>query len=386
MNLILKIVQGPNAGAEIALIEGINVKLGKDDACDIVIADQSLPDVACEIEVGAERVTLLLPGGAQERLEPLHAKSFGTTAIAVGPAEGTWGALIWPKPEPEKQKEQPEKQEEQPVEQPPKSRKLQITLLVVLLLIVALEFLLWFFWPYCNGKVAKLRKMVAAWSKHGSVIAIQPIFNGTLEDLAKTYGVELITPKDGNGEPLLKGNLKTSAERLKLTAEAYSVKPGINLELSDDESLKRAAEEILLMTTGSALSVEKVENRQLTITGSLKEMSQLEHVLKAIQDDIPLIEKTDCSQVAIIASAKPRPQAVVAENPAPAVQQAAPAKTAAVGRLPVVGVMTTPFPYLVLSNGSRVIEGAEFGGYMISKISEDVILLTKDDETIEWRP
>ena len=102
MNLILKIVQGPNAGAEVALIEGVNVKLGRSDECDIVVADQTLPDVACELEVGSEKVMLLLPGGGQERLEPLRVKVFETTAIAIGPADAPWGNLIWPSPEDEK--------------------------------------------------------------------------------------------------------------------------------------------------------------------------------------------------------------------------------------------------------------------------------------------
>ena len=128
MNLILKIVQGPNAGAEVALIEGMNVKLGKGDECDIVIADQTLPDVACELEVGAERVMLLLPGGGQERMEPLHVKVFETTAIAIGPADGPWGTLIWP--EEEKEEEEAPESKEEPPPPPPKHRKLQIALLV----------------------------------------------------------------------------------------------------------------------------------------------------------------------------------------------------------------------------------------------------------------
>ena len=47
MNVLLKIVQGPNAGAEIALAEGMTVSLGKGDSCDILLADLSLPEVAC---------------------------------------------------------------------------------------------------------------------------------------------------------------------------------------------------------------------------------------------------------------------------------------------------------------------------------------------------
>ena len=44
MNFIIKIVEGPNRGAEIALPEGVAVTLGKSDACDVVLADSTLPD------------------------------------------------------------------------------------------------------------------------------------------------------------------------------------------------------------------------------------------------------------------------------------------------------------------------------------------------------
>ena len=43
MNFLLKIVEGPNKGAEIALVEGVAVTLGKGDDCDIVLADPTLP-------------------------------------------------------------------------------------------------------------------------------------------------------------------------------------------------------------------------------------------------------------------------------------------------------------------------------------------------------
>ena len=44
MNFLLKIVEGPNKGAEIALVEGVVVSLGKRDDCDIVLADATLPE------------------------------------------------------------------------------------------------------------------------------------------------------------------------------------------------------------------------------------------------------------------------------------------------------------------------------------------------------
>ena len=66
MSLLLKIVRGPNAGAEIALVDGVGVTLGKTDDCDIVLADQTLDDAPMRIEVGAGGVTL-----DGERMEPM---------------------------------------------------------------------------------------------------------------------------------------------------------------------------------------------------------------------------------------------------------------------------------------------------------------------------
>ena len=55
-------------------------------------------------------------------------------------------------------------------------------------------------------------------------------------------------------------------------------------------------------------------------------------------------------------------------------------------KLPVVGVMTTPYPCIVLRNGERIVEGGEFLGYIVDKIGADVILLRKGRTTYEWMP
>ena len=34
---------------------------------------------------------------------------------------------------------------------------------------------------------------------------------------------------------------------------------------------------------------------------------------------------------------------------------------------------------------SRIVEGAEFNGYIVSKISEEAVLLKHGDTTLEWR-
>ena len=56
MNFILKIVEGPNKGAEIALVAGVAVTLGKTDDCDIVLADPSMPEVPLKVEASESGV------------------------------------------------------------------------------------------------------------------------------------------------------------------------------------------------------------------------------------------------------------------------------------------------------------------------------------------
>ncbi|MBQ6137767.1 MAG: hypothetical protein IJI73_10410, partial [Kiritimatiellae bacterium] len=94
MNFLLKIVEGPNKGAEIALVEGVAVTLGKGDACDIVLADPTMPDAPSTVEASADGVSL---DGSP--VEPFHVKTLGATSFAVGPADAPWDGLVWPEPE-----------------------------------------------------------------------------------------------------------------------------------------------------------------------------------------------------------------------------------------------------------------------------------------------
>ncbi len=389
MNLILKIVQGPNTGAEIALIEGINVKLGKGDDCDIVIRDQTLPDVACELEVGAERVMLLLPGGGQERLEPLHVKMFETTAIAIGPADEPWGKLIWPVPEEEEpQPEEPAPEEKKP-EQDPRARRLQLICLAVLVLFVILEFVVWFFWPAVNTVITKSRNYLQAkyalWKNHGvapKAIA-RYVDNEALPLLAKEYQVEFVMPAAGSEEkPILRGNLKTRSEKMQLTAAAYSAYPEVNLELSDDESLRNASTELLNMLAPDALHLDEAENRRLSISGRLGSVEELQRVLVALKNDVPYLDDVDCSKIVIPAPITTA-GAVIQTNPEENAEEQPVHLT--IPNFPVVGLLTVPYPCLVLRDGSRIVEGAEFNGYIVSKISEEAVLLKHGDTTLEWR-
>ena len=91
MNFLLKIVEGPNKGADIALVENVAVTLGKGDDCDIVLADPTMPDDPLKVEASADGVSV---GG--EPLEQFAVKTVGATSFAIGPADAPWGALVWP--------------------------------------------------------------------------------------------------------------------------------------------------------------------------------------------------------------------------------------------------------------------------------------------------
>ena len=103
MNYLLKIVEGPNKGAEVALVEGVAVTLGKGDDCDIVLVDSTMPDTPLNVEATAGGV--MVDGKPVEQFEVMTS---GATSFAVGPAGAPWGALKWPKAETEEPKEKPE--------------------------------------------------------------------------------------------------------------------------------------------------------------------------------------------------------------------------------------------------------------------------------------
>ena len=397
MNLILKIIQGPNTGAEVALLEGVNIKLGRSDECDVVIADQSLPEVACEIEVSAERVLLLLPGGGQERLEPLHVKVFETTAIAIGPGDGPWGELIWPDPDAEPEPEpEPEPEQEKKPEEP--FRKLKWALIITLIVVVILEFALWFFWPFFSKKGTQFRdwcqRKYDNWSDAGKLKrAAEPVQRQTLEQLAAAFNVELLRPSR-NEQPIIRGNLWKRSERLTLTARAYEIHPGVRLDLSDDETLRTSAEEMLHILTQDYVKVEEAHDRAIVISGRLDNADELKRVEDALRSDVSQLKSIDSSKVRLgpvfsnggingapIAT-KPSELATRALVPSGTTKKPA-AKQA---QLPVVGVLFEPCPCLVLQNGMRVLEGAAFNGYIVEKITEEKIILRNGDQMVEWKP
>ena len=408
MSFILKIVEGPNRGAEIALVEGVAVTLGKGDECDIVLADSTLPEEPLSIEASDDAVTV-----NGERLEQFAVKTLGATSFAVGPADSPWGELKWPEKgeasrrdaetaeaqggkeetsrrDAEAQSAEAEEENLRDSASPREEKKRHGCLgclVVVVLLVLLLAALAWLFRatvrPYAEKALAYARESLhfgsgADGEGTGAVRAM------TLSEVASSYGLEL---EENDGLAKLSGNLKTRAERLRATAEAYEARPGVDLDLSDDESFKASADDALFTITEGAIKVVAATNRVLSIAGTSSSPFALKRILESLNNDLPKLRDVDAAGVVYgkvsgnAADDNDDGEALIGLSHAK--RRAAKAKDPS---LPVCGILTTPYPCLVMRDGSRVLEGGSLGGNVIVKIEADAVTGTNATGRFTWKP
>jgi len=408
MNFVLKIVEGPNRGAEIALVEGVAVTLGKGDECDIVLADSTLPEEPLSIEANGDAVSV-----NGEQLEQFAVKTLGATSFAVGPADAPWGELKWPaKGEISRKDAEPQGKETQAEEthgeedlrdsatpreekadapEPEKKKHGRLGCLVVLvLLVLLLGVLAWLFRatvrPYAEKVLAYARESLHVGGGTGGA-GMGAALPMTLSEVASSYGLEL---EENDGQAKLSGNLKTRAERLRATAEAYEARPGVDLDLSDDESFRASADDALFTITEGAIKAVAATNRVLSIAGTSSSPFTLKRILESLSADLPKLRDIDATGVAygmvpgnekseegdgddgetLIGVSHAKRRAAKAKEPS----------------LPVCGILTAPYPCLVMRDGSRVLEGAALGGNVIVKIEADAVTVTNATGRFTWKP
>lgn len=394
MSFLLKIVQGPNAGAEVALVEGATLSFGTSTECDIVLADAALAPKAFELEVTQERVVVVL-NGQTVKLDPFHVTTIGTTALVIGPAEGAWKTLVWPAPTTTARVDETYEADAQSMtassETPPPSRKRaskkRWVVLFLLLIGAAMGFA---FWKYPERSKAVTQR-AWTWIKTtttnlfqdetpatDSATAVEPAATtDNLECIAKTYGFTLSSLND---KVIATGDFATRAERLTATAQAYAARPGIRLDFADEESLKTAIDQHLELITEGALIATQVEQRKVFLAGHVESQATLETILRSIRSDLPKITAIDCSQVQLA------PPETLTETVARRVPKRKPATSATQAKMPIVGILTVPYPCLVLSDGTRAMEGARFGDYTIETIAADHVVLVSPQGSFTWSP
>lgn len=440
MGFLLKIVEGPMRGAEIALVEGLRVSVGSGDDCDIVLADGSLPAHAFELDVTATSVTLVR-GDETQALTPYEIVDVGTTAFAVGPAEGEWpenlarvararpaagatgakpgelaadatGRLAadatgakpgaagansdatGAKPSSGEGGARPDEAGASPASRACR-RGRGFGCLVVVVLLLLLVGLLYFFWPRVRAacpaaetaRVSVVEHSLRAWdgakglchaayarcAKPAPAVVPGP----SLAEIAAQHGLAL---GERDGAPLLTGNVRRRTERLAIRSLALADSPNVRFDLTDDESLKAAADELLFVVTEGALKAVAASNRVVTLTGRIPTSAALEKAVRALNADVKGIARLVTDGVSV---GGPLPTAT-ADEPATAPKRRV-AKPSAPD-YPIAGILTAPYPCVVLRNGTRLTEGASLGTAVLVTIAADKLTLKDGGSVIEWRP
>lgn len=437
MSFLLKIVEGPTKGAEIALVEGLRVSVGSGDDCDIVLADGSLPAHAFELDVTATTVTLV-KGDETQALTPYEIVDVGTTAFAVGPAEGEWpenlarakglaagatgarsgqlaagatgakpdaagansgaaGARLGVKGSASVASAagaSPAEAEASGNASERRRRGCLFAALAFFILLILLAGLLLFFWPRVRAacpaaetaRVAVVEQSRRAWgwakglcreirarcAKPAPAVVLGP----SLAEIAAQHGLAL---GERNGAPLLAGNLRRRTERLAIRSLALADDPNVRFDLTDDETLKAAANELLFVVTEGALKAVAASNRVVTLVGRIPTAAALTEAVRALNSDVKGIERLETRGVAVGGTAP------TAADEAPALPKRRTAKPSSPD-YPIAGILTAPYPCVVLRNGTRLTEGASLGTARLVRIAADKLTLKDGGSVIEWKP
>lgn len=419
MNWLLKIVEGPMKGAEIALVNGLRLKVGSAETCDIVLADSTIAAEAFELDVAPEAVTFIAPDGAASELVPFEVKSVGTSAFAVGPAEGDWKMLVRPTVAPAAAVPE-EKAEEAAVAAPvaedaaeqgeaaeaPRSKRRGVGCLAALVLLALLVGALWYFWPWIVEKVPQVesgrivvveksraaygwaKAKVSAWTAKDDSAAVESVPELTLADIAAEHGLSLSTT---DGVSTLAGNCTRRTERLAIRALAQAADPYVRFDLTDDETLRESANELLFALTGGSLKAVSATNRVVRLVGYAESTDDLSVAIRALNADVKNIVALETREVRLGLKSPaiplvPSPAESVVDKAAPEippmpVKEAKPQK-----KFLVAGILMKPYPCVVMRNGLRLIEGAELGTARIERIAADRVVLRDGGATFEWKP
>ena len=381
-------------GAEAALVAGTRIKVGSGDECDIVIADASLPSVAFELDVSEDAVVLSTPDGETAGdLKDFEVREFGSTAVAVGPAEGTWGELFRSEPkaasadEPAPSETPAAAAEPEPPpdgDEKPRRRWFGclIALLIFLLLVLLLGALAWHF----RDRLPELREFYDA-RVHREPAEVKAAPPPSVREIAQAHGLRV---EERDGQVYLVGNLRRRTERMAIRALALSADRAVKFDLTDDQSLKTAVANTLYLVSGGRLTVATVTNRVAALEGAVRGPAELANVLKLLNQDVPQLVSCETSRVRASAPELLAPQ--TAENAAgsPAASKPGAARAVASGastpNLPIAGILTKPYPCVVLVDGSRCLEGARIGRLVLERISAEELVFRSGASVLRWKP
>lgn len=278
---ILKILSGPNAGAEAALPYG-EYSFGSDGECDIILADSAVAAQHMMLTINEEGVnarpaggTVLFAGEAMDSdgvpIEDFTVLTIGGTHICLGPSDEPWPNIPLPSllDGPSKQEEPEEPEEEQKVEADseetkqadPQFKNYMIAGTIAVLLLAAIWLL------FLRGpSLSPAEKLRAALDKHGFA-TLQVMQNGT--------------------EISIDGLLDTQQQRDRLEELLQTFKPVPDTDIRILESLAFTLQNTL-QKKGLPLGIANIGGGTLRVAGfvgSKDAANGVRTVMKPVEDE-----------------------------------------------------------------------------------------------------
>ena len=134
-----------------------------------------------------------------------------------------------------------------------------------------------------------------------------------------------------------------------------------------------------------------VSNRVAVLAGVVSGPNELADALKMLNQDVPQLVSCTTAGVKARMSHLPAPAAETRHGDVPAASgKTTPIRSAVAvakaPRLPVAGILTAPYPCVVLTDGSRCLEGARIGGLVLERITAEELVFRSGSDVLRWRP
>ena len=327
MPKILKILTGPQEGAELELDVGIALRIGTDDSNDIVLVDAMAPAQALELVMEGDDVSVMaaaerlfagdaaLPVGEKTALPDYTILTIGSTRCAVGDADKPWPPLRWipldvllaekTQPKEDEKTEEPKQpeQEEAPLsrEQVEKLDELQsqkrakrgrgFAMISWLLLILICAAGMWFTGRHVWNLAAPKNAETVEISENAHKTRLEK-----LREKAEALNLTLEEDEDGN-LTRISGNVPKTSQRTSIEQIVKYDCPNVVCEMTDDETLARSVKELVWGLTEGRLKLVDLKDRTAKLMGMTNSEEEWKTIVDNIRHDVPRLATVESDVV-----------------------------------------------------------------------------------------
>ena len=327
MPKILKILTGPQEGAELELDAGIALRIGTDDSNDIVLVDAMAPAQALELVMEGDDVSVMaaaerlfagdaaLPVGEKTALPDYTILTIGSTRCTVGDADKPWPPLRWipldvllaekTQPKEDEKTEEPKQpeQEEAPLsrEQVEKLDELQsqkrakrgrgFAMISWLLLILICAAGMWFTGRHVWNLAAPKNAETVEISENAHKTRLEK-----LREKAEALNLTLEEDEDGN-LTRISGNVPKTSQRTSIEQIVKYDCPNVVCEMTDDETLARSVKELVWGLTEGRLKLVELKDRTAKLMGMTNSEEEWNTIVDNIRHDVPRLAKVESDVV-----------------------------------------------------------------------------------------